>query len=384
MNDIITQINIGQIRLLFGRNAIEQIVKELSNLHVNNPLIVTDSILKEIGLLDSLLKPLEENQIPYAVFDEVKPDPKGSEVNKAVAYLKEKNCDSVIGFGGGSVMDTAKCTAAMATNGGVLMDYDHANKSYKEFEQASLPLINIPTTAGTGSEMSPYAVITNEAQGRKATIGSSILLSRVALVDPNLILKLPKGATAATGADALTHCIEAYTTKKSLISPNPIIDSLAIKGIKYLYDNLLETYINGNNYEVREKVMWGSVIGGIVLQYGSGASHGLGNVLGGEYHVPHGQAVGMLLPYVMEFNKDVCYERYEQIAVELGLESVEALVEGITKLLRDMNLPRLSQYLSNKEDIERLAVIACNDKCTRINGKPLIIEDASAIYKKAL
>lgn len=381
---MITQMNVGQTRLVFGANAIGLIVEELKKMRLVCPLIVTDKMLNEIGLLELLTDTLREAKISFEVFDEVTPDPNGSVVDKAVSFLKEKQCDSVIGFGGGSVMDTAKCVAAMATNNGVLMDYDHANLQYREFVEISLPLINIPTTSGTGSEMSPYAVITNEQQGRKATIGSPSLLSRVALVDPMLVLNLPKRVTAATGADALTHCIESYTTRKSMESPNPIIDALALTAIRYLYEYLPIAYQNGCNYEAREKIMWGSVIGGIVLQYGSGASHGLGNVLGGEYHVPHGAAVGILLPYVMAFNQDVCKERYQQIADKLGLADDKALINGVADLMKKIRMPGLSDYLKDTSDIERLAKIAVTDKCSRINGKELNIGDAKSIYKKAL
>lgn len=387
MDNNITQMNIGQTRLIFGKNAVKQICNELEKLKVKKPLIVTDKMLRNIGLLDSILAPLQEKYITYAVYDEIKPDPKGSEVDNGVIYLKENACDGVIGFGGGSVMDSAKCIAAMATNSGVLMDYDHSNENYKEFDQISLPLINIPTTSGTGSEMSPYAVITNEKEGRKATIGSPSLLSRVAIADPLLVLDLPPAVTAATGADALTHNIEAFTTIKAMDKANPVIDSLALTGIKFLYENLLKAYENGSDYETREKVMWGSVMGGIVLQFGSGASHGLGNVLGGEYHIPHGNAVGMLLPYVMEFNKDVCGKRYEIIADYLGIEGSSAEVK-VTKMIRNialifekMNFPRLSHYLKDLNDIQRISRLAVKDKCTRINGKPVNLEEAERLFK---
>lgn len=383
MNNQVTQINFGQIRLVFGRGASERAAQELLLMNVKHPLIVTDHLLRECGLFNVLTEVLEKENAAFQVFEEVTPDPGGSLVDRAVFYLKEKGCDGVIGFGGGSVMDVAKCAAAMAVNEGKLMDYDHAEPTHKEFTKTSLPLIQIPTTSGTGSEMSPYAVITNEAKGRKATIGSPMLMSRVALADPNLVQDLPKGATASTGMDALTHCIESYTTKKSMEMPNIIMDALALRGIRCLYQNLYKAYEDGSK-EAREKVMWGSVIGGIVLSHGSGASHGLGNVLGGEYHVPHGIAVGMLLPCVMEFNMDVCSDRYREIAGELGLEDEKELIEKITELREKLELPRLSAYVKEPEDIKRLSESAVLDKCTRINGKEVTAKDAEEIYKKAL
>lgn len=383
MNNYVTQMNFGRIRLLFGAGAVERAAKELGKMNAESPLIVTDSLLKECGLLASLTEVLERESCNYKVFDKVTPDPGGSIVDEAVLYLKADGCDSVIGFGGGSVMDVAKCVAAMAVNGGKLMDYDHANEEYQEFQKESLPLMQIPTTSGTGSEMSPYAVITNEQQGGKATIGSPMLMSRTALVDPFLVKTLPKGATASTGMDALTHCIECYTTKKSMETPNLIIDALALRGIRCLFENLYRAYENGGDSQARESVMWGSVIGGIVLSYGSGASHGLGNVLGGELHIPHGTAVGMLLPHVMKFNRDVCGGRYLKIAQELGLKSEEVLIREIAVLNEKLRIPKLSDYIKDTKEIPKLAKLAVLDKCTRINGKKVETEDAESIYKKA-
>lgn len=384
MNNYLTQMNLGRIRLIFGSGAVEQAAWELEKMCVQKPLIVTDHLLMECGLLDWLTEALKKENLGFKVFDKVTPDPGGSIVDQAVLHLKAEGCDSVIGFGGGSVMDVAKCVAAMAVNGGKLMDYDHANPEYQEFTKESLPLMQIPTTSGTGSEMSPYAVITNEQQGRKATIGSPMLMSRTALADPRLVMNLPKGATASTGMDALTHCMECYTTKKSMETPNPIVDALALKGIRYLFENLYRAYENGGDSQAREKIMWGSVIGGIVLSYGSGASHGLGNVLGGELHIPHGTAVGMLLPHVMEFNRDVCGIRYRQIAKVLELESEEELIKEVAVLKEKLRIPKLSDFIKDKEEIPKLAKLAVLDKCTRINGKKVEAEDAETIYEKAL
>lgn len=384
-----TQIQIGRTRLVFGTGAVHSIAEELKRYQAVRPLLITDKVLHGLGVLDELKESLRGAGIEWSLYEGVTPDPVSASVDEAVRVLKAENCDSVIGIGGGSVMDTAKCVAAMAVNGGLLLDYDHANESYREFEKESLPLLNIPTTSGTGSELSPYAVITNEREGRKATIGSPMLYSRSAIVDPMLIWNLPKGATAATGADALAHCIEVFTSVKSMQMPNLFIDALACQGVKCIYEALPGVCEDGKNAELREKMMWGSTIGGFVLQHGSGAAHGLGNVLGGELHVPHGNAVGMLLPHVIEFNKDVCGERYAQLAKTIGLEKTgtdaqaEAFAEAMKQFFRKLELPGLSKWLRDKEQIPYLAALAMKDKCTRINGKPVTLEDAKKIYEKA-
>ena len=385
----ITQIQIGQTRLLFGRDSVKGAAEEVKRLGGRRPLVVTDAALVKLGLLEKLEESLRQGELDWACYDRVMPDPASASVDEAVRLLREEGCDCVIGIGGGSVMDTAKCTAAMAANGGSLLDYDHANTDYREFEKGSLPLISIPTTAGTGSELSPYAVITNEQAGRKATIGSPMLYADAALVDPSLTLGLPKGATAATGSDALAHCIEAYTSVKSAAKPNLIIDGLVLQGVNCLCKALPGACEDGSNYELREQVMWGSTIGGFVLQYGSGAAHGLANVLGGELHVPHGNAIGMLLPHVVKFNRDVCRKRYARLAAGLGLlgDSEEALAktfaEYIREMFRKLSLPSLASSLKETDRISELAELALKDKCTRQNCRPLTREDACCLYKKA-
>lgn len=384
-----TQIQVGRTRLVFGRETAMSVAEEVKQYKAYHPLLVTDQSLNRLGLLDGVKESLKRAGMDWVIYEGVTPDPVSASVDEAVSILKAEKCDAVIGVGGGSVMDTAKCVAAMAVNEGVLLDYDHANPVYKEFEEESLPLINIPTTAGTGSELSPYAVITNEKEGRKATIGSPMLYSRSALVDPAMTLGLPRGATAATGADALAHSIEAYTSVKSMQMPNLFIDALACQALRCLYEALPKACENGMDYQAREKVMWGSTIGGFVLQHGSGAAHGLGNVLGGTVHVPHGNAVGMLLPHVIEFNLDVCAERYAQLARAVGLEGdkenilAEKFAKAMKQLFDKLALPSLSHWLPDVKRISQLAELAVKDKCTRINGKSLTIEDAKNIYKKA-
>ena len=389
MSNNLSIFNYGQTKVIFGMSALTLLSKELTRLQISKLLIVTDKALIRINVLEPLFHVLKEMALPYMVFDSVKPDPISSTVDDAVKLLQEERCNGVIGIGGGSVMDCAKCIAAMASNSGTLLDYDHANPEYLEFSKTSIPLISIPTTSGTGSEVSPYAVITNEKEHRKATIGSPSLISKVALLDPTFVKDLPKGATAMTGMDALTHCIEAYASKSSKNEPNPIIDALALKGIFLISKSLIVAYETGD-MEARADMMWGSLIGGMVLPYGSGASHGLGNVLGGELHVPHGAAVGMLLPNVIRFNHMADQERYLDIAKAALLSSnreevsIDSFICFLEDLLKKMNFPVLSDFVKDKHEIDHLAELAIKDKCTRINIKHVTKEDASQIYLETM
>lgn len=388
MSKNLSVFNYGQTKVIFGRNSILEVIHEMKRLSITKPLIVTDKELYQNNILAPLIEILEKENIVFILFDKVSPDPASSLVDNGVSVLKEHVCDGVIGIGGGSVMDCAKCIAAMATNPGVLLDYDHANKDYQNFVNKILPLINIPTTSGTGSEVSPYAVITNETEHRKATIGSPLLISNVAILDPIFVDHLPRKATASTGMDALTHCIEAYTSINSLNNPNPIVDALALKGIELIFHGLPHAY-KECDCVARENVLWGSLIGGIVLQYGSGASHGLGNVLGGSLHVPHGVAVGMLLPHVIAFNYDACEERYKKIAEVMHLTEKEGetknnIKEALQELLAEMQFPVLKDYCNDFDMIEKLSHLAVKDKCTRINAKQVNKDDAFDIYKNAM
>lgn len=389
MSKNLSVFNYAQTKVLFGSSALATLPKELEKLHVQRLFIVTDEVLKNLGVLDPLIKVLGENSVSFFVYDKVEPDPVSKTVDDAVTRLMSEKCDAVIGIGGGSVMDCAKCIAAMASNSGKLLEYDHALAEYKDFVEPSLPLISIPTTSGTGSEVSPYAVITNEEEHRKATIGSSSLISKIAVLDPIFVKNLPKKVVASTGMDALTHCIEAYTSINSLEEPNPVIDSLALQGIRLISQNLYHSY-QKEDENARANMMWGSLIGGIVLPYGSGAAHGLGNVLGGEYHVPHGVAVGMLLPHVIQYNYDACKKRYMDIASVVtdttcdDNDNVEQFIEYLQNLLQNMQFPVLSDYVTNSVDIKRLSALAVKDKCTRINAKPITEKDACDIYTHAM
>lgn len=381
-NKQVTKITVGRTLIMFGQNSLIYIPAELTNLGVKKPMLVTDGTLAKLGILRRVTELFKQAGIDFVLFDEVMPDPVSSIVDSATNKLKMNHCDGVIGLGGGSVMDVAKCVAAMAANPGKLLDYDHSNKNYAEFEQVCLPLINIPTTAGTGSELSQYAVITNEIEKRKATIGSPKLLSNAVIVDPTLVKGLPPRPTAACGCDALAHCIESVASVKSIQSQNLIIDSLALNAIELIYRYLPRAVSDGEDMEAREKVSWAATMGGIVLQYGSGAAHGLGNVLGGTYHVPHGYAIGMLLPHVLRFNLPSCEERYQLVAKQLGFATSAETVEAVAAMVEALPLPRLREYVP-ESDLPRLAQMSLKDKCTQLNGKPVAESDALSIYQKA-
>lgn len=383
MQDPISRINVGRVNCIFGRNSIKNLPDELRKLRISKPILITDNVLLRLGTVELLTSLLREQKIEYEIYSNITAEPENHLVDEALALLRQAGCDGVIGLGGGSVMDTAKCVAGIASNSGRMADYDRANPDHIDFEKDCLPIINIPTTSGTGAELSPYAVITNEEQHRKAGVSSPKLLSHTILVDPLLVRGLPKTPTAACGCDALAHCIEALTSTKSLQAPNPIIDALAVEGIGLLYQYLPRAWADGEDLEAREKVCWAASIGGIVLQYGSGAAHGMSNVLGGMYHIPHGNAIGMFLPHVLRFNVETCADRYALVAQKLGMRDARQTVESIASMIESFELPRLSAYVKDPGALEEIARQAVQDKCTRYNGRPVGPEDARALLEKA-
>lgn len=383
MKQAVSQINIGRIKVIFGQNSISTLPNELNSLNIARPLLVADPVLIKLGTVAAVIEILREQNITTFLYDKVTSEPGSLMVDEAVALLKENKCDGVIALGGGSVMDLSKCVAAMGTNPGRFLDYDYTNPNVKTFANDCLPLISIPTTAGTGSELSQYAAIRNDESGVKAGVGSPKLMAYTALVDPVLLRALPRNATAACGCDALAHCIEAFVSTKSLNAPNMIIDGLALQAIALLYRYLPRAVENGDDMDAREMVSWSATIGGIVLQYGSGAAHGISNVIGGQYHVPHGNAIAMLLPHVLRYNLPQCEARYSLIAERLGMNSAEEAIEALAEMIESFRLPRLSAYVPDASALEEIAALAVREKCTKYNGRPVTVADARTLLEKA-
>ena len=386
-------ISIGGIKIVIGQSCLDEVANELHGKNCHKPLVVTDKSIESLGLLDLALKSLKENEVPYVVFDEVPSDPPSAVVRKGIAVFKENQCDSVIAMGGGSVMDTAKAINIMSTNDGDILEYDNSPKGGKKFAHDGSPLFSIPTTSGTGSEVTQYAVITDEAEHRKATIGDERLTSKVVFLTPVVTLGLPKGVTASTGIDALAHGIEAYTSNRVLNAAGSSVfsDTLAIKGIEYVGRNLLKAYANGGNMEARKNVMLGSTLAGLITQAGSGSAHGMGTPLGANFHVPHGTSVGIMLPYVMEYNIPACPERYRDIAAALGekvdglsvMEAAQKAPEAVKRMLRLMSFPTLQDYVKDKKDLDMLAAQAMKDKCCQLNARSMNEQTARELYEKA-
>ncbi len=307
-------------KLLMGYDAIQELPAQVKALEGTKPLLVTDPGLVKAGICSKVELLLKENQIQYTLYSEVEADPRIEVVFSALELAKSNQCDLVIGLGGGSSLDIGKMVAVMMRN-----DAPIANLiGIGNIPKPGLPTIMIPTTAGTGSEVTPIVVLSDKAEQLKKGVVSDFLYPDVALVDPLLMVSLPSFITAYTGIDALTHAIEAYTNKFA----QPFIDTFALKAIELISRNLPEAVKNGTNEEARYNMALGSLYGGMCLgAVNTAAVHALAYPLGGMFDVPHGVANSLLLPYVIEFNLESNLEKYARIAEALGED-----ISGLTNI----------------------------------------------------
>lgn len=389
------KFQVGSTAVSFGRGASLAAADELKAAGKKKVLIVTDAFIAGSGMLGPMIERIAQEKISYVIFSEVESDPSSEVVEKALSSLRKNSCDSVIGFGGGSAMDTAKATRILATNGGSIFDYDNSPTGGKKVENHGLFLICVPTTAGTGSEVTPYAIITNKEENRKATISTEKNLPEVALLDPELTMELPSELTASTGMDAFAHALAGYTSGRVLGAPGntTFTDVIALKSIQLIAENL-RTAVNCKSvYQARENMMMASMLGAMASSAGGDACHGLGHALGAVYHVPHGIACAAVMPYVVEYNCIACPERFAKIAKALGvytesmsvIEAAYVAAKEIRRLMNDIHLPDLKQYIPSVEDekFELLCRTAVEEKCSVLNSRPITMEVAKELLIKA-
>lgn len=342
-------------RIVYGTGCIRQLPDEIRQMKHERPLIVTDKGLIEAGIVKRITDVLEEAEIEYEIYDGIQPNPRDTTVMEAARFAEEKKIDMMIAIGGGSSMDTAKAVGVILKEGGEIGDYEGLGK----VSEPITDLVAIPTTVGTGSEVTFWSVITDTNRHFKMSVGSPLIAARLALVDPDLVETLPPSIVAATGMDALTHAIEGYTGKLS----EPITDACGIYAIEMIGKNIRNAVYNSDS-EARGKLLLGSLIAGICFGNSDIAGvHCMGEAMGGLYDLPHGISMAIMLPYVMEYNYVACIDKFVCIAKALG-ENVEGLserdaaykaVEAVKKLNEDLAIPTLSEVNVKKEDIPELA-----------------------------
>lgn len=371
---------------LMGADCLKDAGDQVGELGFKKALIVTDKVLGQIGIVKKVTDVLDNKNIEYAIYDETKPNPTVKNVNDGLALLKEKECDFVISLGGGSAHDCAKGIALLATNGGEIKDYEGVDKSKKP----QLPMVGINTTAGTGSEMTLFAIITDEERHIKMALVDKHLTPIIAVNDPMLMLAMPKSLTAATGMDALTHAIEAYVST----SATPITDACAEKAIELISNYLVNAVENGQDVEARDMMAYAEYLAGMAFNNASlGYVHAMAHQLGGFYNLPHGVCNAILLPHVQEYNKATSASRLAKIAKIMGgniegltdEQGADLCIDMIKSLSQTIGIPEGLGVLGVKEsDFEALATNALNDACSLTNPRKGNLEEVIAIFKKAM
>ena len=374
-------------KVISGAGSVSMTGEEAVRLGAKKALIITDSFLAASPICGKVTDSLKEAGIPYIIYDKVRPNPRTTDCDETCELAKAEQVDLLIGLGGGSSMDQAKTTAALVTNGGKCVEWD-----YVEIPHKMLPTICIPTTAGTGSEVTFCAVITDEEKKYKMTVMDLYnLRPDVAIADPELLLSLPPSLTASTGVDALTHAIEAYTCKVS----QPITDALALHAISLIGKYLVTAVENGGDLEARTGMLNASLMAGAAfINSNVGAVHAISETIGAWYDTPHGVANSIFLPYIMEYNIPACPDRFARIAVQLGIdpagktteELAYAAVEYVKELNRKVKIPRLKELEYIKEEnfdaiAQRSAENPLSDDNAREIGKEGYLEALQKAYR---
>lgn len=371
-------------KLITGAAAIEQLAAELTRLNIKNPLIVTDAILVKSGTVDLALAQLGGRA--YGIFDQVKPEPEISIVEDCTHTFRQGGHDGLIGLGGGSAIDIAKGVGAFVGHDGPLAELFGVD----QVKRKGPPLIAIPTTAGTGSEVTNVAIFSDKLAQMKKGIVSDYLLPDVALVSPVMTLTCPRSVTAASGVDALVHAIESYlSVNRSLIT-----DSLALGAIKLIVKSLPKAYANPADLIAREHMATASLMAGMAFgNAGVGAVHALAYPLGGRFNIAHGVSNALLLPYVMAWNKMACVERFRDIAEAMGLrvehmsdeDAANQAVQAMSHLCEAVDIPKGMRSFNVPEDaIPAMAEEASKiDRLMRNNPRKLTAADIEKIYRAA-
>ncbi|EOY6172021.1 iron-containing alcohol dehydrogenase [Enterobacter hormaechei] len=372
---------------MIGAGCIAKAVQQISDFGIHKCLIVTDVFLSESVMMGRLKMLLNRHDVDTIIFPGALPNPTTSNVKAGLNVLLEHHCDAVVSFGGGSPHDCAKAIALLATNGGEIEDYEGINCSERE----QLPLFAINTTAGTGSEITRFCIITDEQRHIKMAIIDKNVTPLMSVNDPELMLDMPKSLTAATGMDALTHAIEAYMSTSAF----PVTDGLALKAINLIQQNLRTTVFQGDNLPARENMAIAQFMAGMAFNSASlGYVHAIAHQLGGFYNLPHGVCNAILLPHVQRFNAGLpaVAQRLMDIANAMGLKlsvdharNVDITLAAIKQLSSDIGIPGGLAELGVKEkDFDILAENTLTDSCSLTNPRIATKQQIKEILSAAM
>lgn len=388
MEQILT-CHLCQTTIFSGINSTDQLASELQKRGIQHPVFVTDGKISSCEWFGKLIAPISSK----VVYDRVTPNPKDYEVMQGVEFYKDHSCDMVIGIGGGSAMDCAKAISAMVRHEGCIMDYGRSNPNRKYFTAGREPLILIPTTMGTGSEVSPHAVITNTKKDKKSDLQELIFYPDAVFLNPVFLMTLPKDIVKDTGIDALCHAIEVYTSKKVIYQFAPLHEAAALKAIELVAEYLRPAVFAGDtDLNAKAHMQWAAMLAGFALDLDAGCAHGLTGVLQKRYHcMTHGQSVGLILPSVMEYNALSYPKRFRAIAEAFhepledcnDQQAAQKAISAVRRLLKDIQFVKLSDFMSNQNEIEEFYQEGAGNSCNQNNARTVTAEDARSIYLRA-
>jgi 4-hydroxybutyrate dehydrogenase len=368
-------------RIVFGPGAVERLASEIGSFKITRPLAVTDGGLVKTAVFDRVIRIIRQRCPGAILFDQVLPNPTEQNVLDGVARYREAKCDGVVGIGGGSPLDVAKAITLKVTHSLPLAEYDDLKNGADRISPNVPPFLAVPTTSGTGSDVSRSSVITIAAANRKTVIFSPFLMPKVSVSDPELTLAMPPHITAGTGMDAFTHNLEAYLAK----GYHPLSDAIALGGVRLVWEYLPRAVADGNDLEARTQVMAAAIMGATAFQKGLGAVHSLAHPLSTIAGMHHGTSNAILLPPVMRFNAAVVPERLRDLAAVMGAErSVDAAISRVYELNKLCGIGTLRDYQVTEDMVRPMAAKAMEDGCRLCNPREISEQDMIHLYREAM
>lgn len=371
-------------KILFGAGRIGELPKSLKGARVERPLIVTDSGLRDLPAFMALEQLLKDAGVEVTVFSDVKGNPVGKNVYDGVAVYRENGCDGVIAVGGGSGLDAGKVIALMAGQERPIWDFDETPGAWKQADASKIrPIIAIPTTAGTGSEVGCAGVIVNEETKVKVIIFHPKMLPATVIADPELTVGLPPKITAATGLDALTHCIEAYSVPVF----HPMADGIALNGIYLIEQSLPAACHDGADIEARARMLAAASMGAVAFQKGLGAVHAIAHAVGGIYDTHHGLTNAVLLPYVLSFNREAIADKIPLLAQTLNLprHNFSGVLDWVQGFSASLGIPAtLAEIGVDTDHADAVGETASRDSCARGNPRRVSADDLRQLFVDAV
>ena len=368
-----------------GENRIKDISLACKNLNLKKPLFVTDDQLVNKKIVKDTLINLKNENVTVEVYSNVKGNPTGTNVHEGVVFYKEKKCDGVIAFGGGSGLDVGKAIAFMSGQTLPIWDFEDVGDNWKKANSEKIsPIIAVPTTAGTGSETGRASVILNEKTGVKNIIFHPKFLPSIVILDPTLTIDLPPNVTAATGMDALAHNLEAFCAP----GYHPMADGIALEGMRLIKKWLLEAVKNGSNIEARMNMLTAASMGSTAFQKGLGGIHSLSHPVNAVNNIHHGLSNAIFMPYVLSFNRDVIENKIVKVCEYLDLKdkSFDGFLNWVLDLRNNLNIPhKLSEVIESSDfDLDKLSKMALKDPSTGGNPKKLTFDDMKIMYQHSM